>query len=178
MAGRDKALLTLGGSSLLARAIAQLAPQTRLLVLNTNSQPRQFAEFRLPIVSDRLPGHPGPLAGIHAGLSLYPGDWLLTVAVDVAAIPGDLAQRLRHGLGQAICAYAVDGDQHALAILWRPGSAPTVDDYLNAGQRAVRSFLARHGAAVRFDRPPDRGLFLNINTPDDLARAERELATE
>ena len=176
MGGRDKALVTFHGQSLLARVMARLAPQTRRLILNTNADPLLFAAFGLPVLADRLPGLPGPLAGIHAGLAACPEESLLTVAVDIPDFPGDLVARLRAGLGQATCAYAFNGTHHALALLWAPGSAARVEAYLSAGGRSLKGFLAEHGAAVRFDRPQDRGLFLNINTPEDLARAERELA--
>jgi molybdopterin-guanine dinucleotide biosynthesis protein A len=175
MGGQDKALVTLHGQTLLNRAMAQLAPQTRFLVLSTNADPAIFSGFGLPTLADRFPGFPGPLAGIHAGLAAYPKESLLTVAIDIAYFPDDLVARLRAGLGQATCAYAFDGTHHALALLWAPHSADRVAAYLDTGRRSLKGFLAEHGVAVRFDRPQDRGLFLNLNTPEDLARAEREL---
>jgi len=175
MQRRDKALLTVHGETLLAHAIRRLRPQVDALALNSNAAPDSLAEYGLPVISDLLPGFLGPLAGIHAGLMQYPEDYLVTVAVDLPFLPPDLVTRLRSGLESKSCAYASDAERHALALLWRPGTAALVEDYLQRGERSLKDFLAVHGQPVRFDRPQDRGLFCNINTPEDLARAEQDV---
>jgi len=175
MQGRDKALLAVHGETLLAHAIRRLRPQVDALALNSNAAPDSLAAYGLPVIPDLLPGFLGPLAGIHAGLMQYPEDYLVTVAVDLPFLPPDLVTRLRSGLESKSCAYASDAERHALALLWRPGTAALVEDYLQRGERSLKDFLAVHGQPVRFDRPQDRGLFCNINTPEDLARAEQDV---
>jgi len=175
MLGQDKTLLVLQGETLLTHVIRSLRPQVDALALNSNVAPDTFAGYSLPVVTDQLPGFLGPLAGIHAGLLRYPKDYLVTVAVDLPFLPPDLVTRLRAGLETKTCAFASDAERHALALLWRPGSAASVEDYLQRGGRSLKDFLAVHGQSVRFDRPRDRGLFYNINTPEDLARAERDV---
>jgi molybdopterin-guanine dinucleotide biosynthesis protein A len=175
MQGRDKTLLAVQGETLLAHAIRRLRPQVNALTLNSNAAPDTFAAYGLPVIPDRLAGFLGPLAGIHAGLMQYPEDYLVTVAVDLPFLPADLVTRLRSGLETKSCAYASSADRHALALLWRPGTAAIVENYLQRGGRNLKDFLAAHGQPVRFDRPQDRGLFCNLNTPEDLARAERDV---
>jgi molybdopterin-guanine dinucleotide biosynthesis protein A len=175
MQGQDKTLLALQGETLLAHVIRRLHPQVDALALNSNAAPAAFAAYGLPVIPDRLPGFLGPLAGIHAGLMQYPEDYLVTVAVDLPFLPADLVTRLRAGLEETrSCAYASHGEQHALALLWHPGTAASVEDYLQHGGRSLKDFLSLHGQSVRFDQTQDRGLFRNINTPEDLARAERD----
>jgi molybdopterin-guanine dinucleotide biosynthesis protein A len=174
MGGRDKALLTLAGKTLLTHAVSRLAPQVDFVAVNSSAPPEALAEYGLPVLVDRIPGHVGPLAGIHAGLSSWPAARLATVAVDLPFLPPDWVARLEAQLGDRLCTYASDGHRHALALLWAPGGAATVERYLERGGRSLHEFLNDHGAPVLFDRPGDRGLFLNINTPEDLARAERE----
>jgi molybdopterin-guanine dinucleotide biosynthesis protein A len=174
MQGQDKALLALQGETLLAHIIRRLRPQVDALALNSNAAPDTFAAYGLPVIPDRLPGFPGPLAGIHAGLMQYPEDYLVTVAVDLPLLPADLVARLRAGLETKSCAYASDAERHALVLLWHPGTAALVEDYLQRGGRSLKDFLAAHGQPVWFNRPQDRGLFCNINTPEDLARAEQD----
>lgn len=175
MQGRDKALLAVHGETLLAHAIRRLRPQVDALALNSNAAPNSLAEYGLPVIPDLLPGFLGPLAGIHAGLMQYPEDYLVTVAVDLPFLPPDLVTRLRSGLESKSCANASDAERHALVLLWRPGTAASVEDYLQRGGRSLKDYIAVHGQPVRFDRPQDRGLFCNINTPEDLARAERDV---
>ncbi len=174
MQGKDKALLAVRGETLLAHLIRRLSPQVDSLALNSNAVPGTFTDYGLPVIPDRLPGFLGPLAGIHAGLAQYPEDQLVTIAVDLPFLPPDLVTRLRAGLGAKPCAYASDDKRHALALLWRPGMAQSVEDYLQHGGRSLKDFLADHGQPVRFDRPQDRGLFCNLNTPEDLARVEHD----
>jgi molybdenum cofactor guanylyltransferase len=192
MQGQDKTLLVLQGEPLLAHVIRRLGPQVDSLALNSNATPDTFAAYGLPVIPDRLPGFLGPLAGIHAGLMQYPEATLVTVAVDLPFLPPDLVSRLRAGLGTKPCAYASDTERrppwmaemretqeqfsrHALALLWRPGTAASVEEYLKRGGRSLKEFLAEHGQAVRFGQPQDRGLFCNLNTPEDLARAEHDV---
>jgi len=174
MQGNDKALLALRGKPLLTYTLQRLAPQVDRLAISSNAAAETLAAFPLPVLADVLPGYLGPLAGIHAGLRQYPDDFLVTVAVDVPFLPSDLVGRLKAGLGRARCAYVTNGEQHALAILWAPGMAGEVESYLKSGGRRLKDFLAAHGQAVVFDQPRDRGLFININTPEELARVERD----
>jgi molybdopterin-guanine dinucleotide biosynthesis protein A len=178
MAGRNKALLTIADQSFLAHAVTRLAPQVDVLALNSNAPIAASSGFDLPVLPDLVTGYQGPLAGIHAGLVRYPDDFVVTVAVDLPLLPSDLVARLRAAVDGYHCAYASNGQHHALAILWAPGSVTIVRRNLQRGERRIRDLLGRHGAAVRFDRAGDRGLFLNINTPEDLKRVEQERIAE
>lgn len=178
MAGQDKTLVMIQGKPLLDHVVAALTPQVDGLVLNSNADPQVFASRGLAVIPDTLPGWPGPLAGILAGLLRYPADYLVSVAVDLPFIPADLVARLHTGLENKPCAYVSDGERHALALIWAPGSAALVEQTLHAGGRKLKDFLDRHGQAVLFDRPDDRGLFMNINTPEDLAEAEQEMSRD
>ena len=70
MGGGDKGLLTLGDRTLLAHVIERTAPQVADLCLNANGDAARFGAYGLPVVADSLPGFPGPLAGVLAGLEL------------------------------------------------------------------------------------------------------------
>jgi len=174
LGGRDKALISLRGEALLEHLMRRLQPQVDGLAISSNADPARYAGFGLPVLADRLPDYPGPLAGLHAGLACYPDSLVLAVSVDTPFIPADLAARLRAGLNVRPCVVASDGTRHALALLCRPAAAHPLQDYLDTGRRSVRDFLAQHATMIVFDQPRDRGLFMNLNTPDDLARAECE----
>lgn len=173
--GEDKAGVKLGNKTLLAHVIDQLGPQVDRLVINSNGDLAGYAQYHLPVIADSLTGQQGPLAGVHAALTKYPTEYLVTVAVDIPHLPADLVARLRACLGTARCAFASNGNHHALALLWAPGSLTLLEEYLATGERSIKKFLADHGAMVLFDRVGDAGLFYNINTREDLARAESAL---
>src|ERR1700693_3645869 len=87
MGGGDKALIAIGGVTILDRVLARLSPACTAIVLNANGDPARFARFGLPVIADSVPDFAGPLAGILAGLDWAaahaPGTaFLVSVATD------------------------------------------------------------------------------------------------
>ncbi len=159
---------------MLGRLQRCLRPQVKGMAISSNGNPDDFAAFGLPVIADRLTGFQGPLAGLHAGLSHFPECLVLAVSVDSPLIPHDLARRLHAGLADRPCACASNGSHHALALLCRPEAEKRIQEYLERGGRNVRDFLTAAATFVRFDRPEDRGLFVNLNSPEDLMRADAD----
>jgi molybdopterin-guanine dinucleotide biosynthesis protein A len=171
--GRDKALLAIGDRSLLARTIERLGPQVDAVALSSNAPATNYTVYGLPVISDLITGFRGPLAGIHAGLLAYPGSCLLTVAVDLPFLPADLKARLEQALRPGRCAYAAVTGHHVLAILWPPGMAGILETALQQSRLSLRDLLAIHGDAVDFPPDNDADLNINVNTAEDILRAER-----
>ena len=173
MGGGDKTLHHLAGQPILAHIIARLRPQLASLVLNANGDPARLAPFGLPILPDTIPGHPGPLAGILAGLDHAAAlglDWIVTAPADAPFLPLDLAARLHAARGTAPMAIAASaGRTHPVAALWPVTMRATIRAALAAGQHKVAAATQAAAIATWPDHPIDP--FLNINTPDDLARA-------
>jgi molybdopterin-guanine dinucleotide biosynthesis protein A len=172
MGGNDKVFIALKGKLLLAHLFDRLKPQVDEVVINSNVGVERFHEFGTSVIPDILRGYLGPLAGIHAGLTAFPDDYLLTVAVDLPFIPRDLAARLKAQSDGSHCCYASDGKNHALAILWPPGIAVAVENFLKEGKHSIRDWLALHGTPVVFQPTPDADIQFNINSPEDLDKAE------
>jgi hypothetical protein len=106
MGGGDKPMRAIGGQTILDCVISRLGPQCDDLLLNANGDPRRFAAFGLPIVADKVSGHPGPLAGVLAALDWVaaqrPGTrWVVSVPGDCPFLPHDLAARLHRDLDEA-----------------------------------------------------------------------------
>jgi len=176
MGGNDKAFIVLKGKPLLAHLLDRLKPQVDEVVINSNVGAERFHEFGMPVIPDILRGYLGPLAGIHAGLTAFPDDYLLTVAIDLPFIPRDLATRLKAQSDGSHCCYASDGKNHALAILWPPGMAVAVENFLKEGKHSIRDWLRVHGTPVVFQPTPDADIQFNVNSPEDMDKAELFLA--
>src|SRR5688500_6239981 len=87
MGGGDKAMIRIGGKTILERVLARLRPACVHIVLNANGDPARFKSTDLPVVADSVPDFAGPLAGILAGL-----DWAAENAPHLewmASVPGD-----------------------------------------------------------------------------------------
>lgn len=179
MGGREKALIPLGGRALIGRVIDRIAPQVRALAINANEDAQRFAPFGLPVLADPFPGNEGPLAGVLAGLEWaaeQQADWLLTVPGDTPFPPHDLAARLleQAGLGVAVVFAESAGRSHPVVALWSTACRVRLREAM-VGEGVRRVGLARtlfeSASASWSTRPVDP--FLNLNTPEDLAEAER-----
>jgi len=183
MGGGDKALRNLGGQPILARLVARLGPQVARLVLNANEDPARFAEFGLPVVGDGLPDRPGPLAGVLAGLDWAAQTapevrWVVTAPGDAPFLPEDFVTRLHAGREGATLACAASGGRtHPVAALWPVELRHDLRRALvEEGLRKVGAYVERHSPALVEWPVGDVDPFFNVNTPEDLADAERLLS--
>jgi molybdopterin-guanine dinucleotide biosynthesis protein A len=183
MGGRDKAFLPFAGSDLVHRAVARLSLQCDRVIINANGERYRFAALELPVVSDTVAGFAGPLAGILAGLDWLathvPTARLLSVPVDGPFFPDDLAARLEGAADAqgvtAACAQS-GGRRHGVYALWPVGMREELRRALTVdGLRKVDTWLAQHDVAVAEWPTQPFDPFFNVNTPDDLARAEQHL---
>jgi molybdopterin-guanine dinucleotide biosynthesis protein A len=182
MGGGDKARLRIGNQTILERVLDRLAPQCAALVLNANGDPARFADTGLPVVPDTVPGFVGPLAGILAGL-----EWAAQHApaiADVVSVPGDcpflppdLVVRLAAARTEAGTTFACarSGEwRHPVIALWPVKLRADLRSALvQHGLRKIEMFTAPHGVAV-VDWPiTPVDPFFNVNTPEDMAEANR-----
>jgi molybdopterin-guanine dinucleotide biosynthesis protein A len=187
MGGGDKALMELGGETLLARVIARLQPQVGEIVLNANGDPGRFAEFGLPVVADTVAGFAGPLAGILAGMRWAAArghTHVASAAGDTPFFPADLVARLAEAekvSGQPIALAATNDPERGLSEhptfgLWPVDLADNLEESLTVGNmRKIIVWTSRHGCArAVFDEAAEFPFF-NVNTPEDMVEAERIL---
>ena len=182
MGGGNKALRVLGGETLLTRVIARLRDQCDPIAINANTDPEVFAAYKLPVIADSVPGFPGPLAGILAGM-----DWaaslgaktVVSVSVDTPFLPLDLVHRLREAAGRHGIALAASTDlqtgrmqDHPTCALWPVALRDDLAEALESGLLRPGMFAAAYdpGRAIFNSQPFDP--FTNVNTPRDLQEAE------
>ena len=180
LGGGDKALRIVGGQTVLARLIGRMAPQVTRLILNANEDVARFAEFGLPVVCDDLPDWPGPLAGVLAGLDwtarFAPGvQWVVTVPGDAPFLPADFVSRLHAARGAATLACAASaGRKHTVAALWPVSLRNDLRRALvHEDLHKVGAYVQRHDPVVVEWPVEDVDPFFNVNTPADLAEADR-----
>ncbi|MFC6687399.1 molybdenum cofactor guanylyltransferase MobA [Jhaorihella thermophila] len=191
MGGGDKGLLPLGGRTLLTHVIDRIRPQVAGLALNANGEPARFASFGLPVIPDTIEGHPGPLAGVLAGLDWAAGQGascLVTVAADTPFFPRDLVARLQeaaqgmaHPLvlattpregGEALKSGGRRGvNRHPTFGLWPVALRDDLRAALKAGLRKVVLWTDAHDGREALFPVGRIDPFFNVNTPGDLERA-------
>ncbi|MEN4919924.1 molybdenum cofactor guanylyltransferase MobA [Achromobacter spanius] len=175
----DKGLVALRGEPMVAHVARRLAPQVGRLIISANRHADRYAQYGevVPDGEPQLGAWQGPLVGIAAALAVAAvEEWLVVAPCDTPFLPADLAARLIAAARSAGApmAYAVAGGQrHSACMALRVSQRPALLDYLRAGDRKVGLWQARAGAveAVFDDAPPHA--FMNVNTPEELALAER-----
>ena len=175
MGGADKALMPLGGRTLLAHAIERVAPQVAQLAISANGDAGRFAAFGLPVLPDTQVK--GPLGGVLAALDWAQGaDAVVSVAVDTPFFPCDLVPRLclaAGGIGMAMVQSG--GHDHPTFALWPLALRDALRAFLDSGAKPrVRDFAQAHGVLRAVFT--DDAAFHNLNTDADLAHAEGLLA--
>ena len=182
MGGGDKALIRIGGKTILERVLERLRPACKAIVLNANGDPARFAPFGLPVIPDSVPDFAGPLAGILAGLdwaAAHAPDspWIMSAPGDCPFLPWDMVARLHQARQDAKLplACARSGDwRHPVVGLWPVALREDLRvALLKDGLRKIEVWTARHGIAIA-DWPAEPvDPFFNVNTPEDAAAAER-----
>lgn len=181
MGGGDKGMRLVGGQTLMAHVLDRLRPQVGAIVLNANGDLARFAALGLPVVADSLPDWPGPLAGVLAGMDWaaeHGFDAVVSVAADTPFFPRDLVARLQAAAGPSGLALAGTREggklwRHPTFGLWPVALRDDLRAALMGGLRKVVMWTDAHGAGTAEFATDPFDPFFNINTPQDIAEAER-----
>ncbi len=193
MGAVSKPLLALNNRPLLAHVIARVAPQADQVIINVsglNDDPvaAYCIAHNLAVVPDADEVRHGPLAGVLAGLRHaqehgLPGP-ILTVPADTPFLPADLAARLLTATNIPPARMAIansDGIAHPITALWPLKAAQTIERQMAAGNASAMRVAEELGTrSVTWKKAAIAGHavdpFFNINTPDELAAAEKLFA--
>jgi molybdopterin-guanine dinucleotide biosynthesis protein A len=180
--GRPKGLLELGGRRILDRvvdAVQTAAGEVPLLVANAPEAGQWRAGLR--VIPDLRPGA-GSIGGIYTAVASA-REPVLCVAWDMPFVSAGLLRALVEGATRgAYDVYLPESDGRRgvepLCAVYGPACIAAIERQLEDGDLRAIGF---HGAVsvgrlslerVRAHGDPAR-LFFNVNTPDDLARAEQ-----
>ena len=172
--GGNKPLRKLGTKRLIDWAVdyaAGISSRRAIVVRDA----KQVAGVVLPIVHDN-PSIEGPLAGLVAALRFARDAGaaaVVSIPVDMPFLPSDLAKRLQESRGECRAAIASSGGHlHPVCGLWATDALGVLAEYLSSGKRSLIGFAEAAGyVAVDWSINPIDPFF-NINSDEDLARAE------
>lgn len=177
MGGGDKCLLTLGGVPILKRVLDRLEPQTDGVILNANGDATRFADYNIAVVADSITGFAGPLSGVLAGLdyaATMGHTHIVTAAADTPFFPCDLTpQLLLAGEANGLALAASPSGRQPTFGLWPVALRDDLRAALDDGLRKVVMWTQKHNAGTA--EFPDDAAFFNVNTPEDLQKAETML---
>lgn len=178
--GQDKALLVLGGVTLLGRA-ARAGGEAGLRVLVVGRErPAGWDGPEAVFIPDEVPGQ-GPLGGVVAALRSVQsegGGAVLAVGCDMPCLDGRALRFLldawptegrAHGLVACLPGRGTEGPLlEPLFAIYTVAALPLADGLLAAGRRALHGLIAA-GEFGRIEVPEEIAPALrNVNTPQDL----------
>ncbi|HEX8129891.1 MAG TPA: molybdenum cofactor guanylyltransferase [Pyrinomonadaceae bacterium] len=179
--GTDKAQLTLGGRTFVARIAAALgAFATEIKVVSARPE---SVGLSLPLVED-VYRDCGALGGLHAALSACRAPWAAVVSCDLPFVTGELFARLgelRTEDADVVVPRQTDGRPQPLCALYSPARClELAARLLREGERRPRVLLQQ--ARTRWVAPAELAdltdaelFFLNVNTPTDYERARAKV---
>jgi molybdopterin-guanine dinucleotide biosynthesis protein A len=175
MGGEPKALMDVGGVRIVDRVVRALREVSDELLLVTNT-PDLYESLGLPMVPDVFPDS-GSLGGIYSGLAAAPGAAAFTVACDMPFLSPDVMRLVTARAGEAdVVAPLVGGQWETLHACYGKACLGPIEQRLRAGRFKITGFFpdvrvlaVAEDEVARWGRP--EVVFMNVNTPDDLARA-------
>lgn len=176
MNGADKGLILLKQDEMIAWVIKTLQPNVSEIVINANRNLADYEKYDATVVPDSIDGFQGPLAGFEAGMSVATTEWVFTCPCDS---PMQSAELLPHMYDSVVSAgadigVAFDGDRtHPVFSLLRTDLVDSLRIYLESGERKIDRWFAQHNIQT-VDCQAFAQSFVNINTEEELHRAERE----
>ena len=175
--GQDKALLPLGGRSVIERIIDRVLPLSDDVTIITDV-PDKYCHLGYPMVGDVYPGK-GSLGGIYTAIHTAQYLNCVVVACDMPLLNTDLLCYLA-GLAPDfdVVVPRIEGFPETMHAVYGKGCLEPIQQRLLADQLKIIGFFedvrvryVKCDEVSRFD--PNFLSFININTPDDWERVRR-----
>jgi molybdopterin-guanine dinucleotide biosynthesis protein A len=178
--GQDKALVFFSGQPLVQRVLERLSLLASELVVTTN-RPDDFKFLGVRLAGDIFPGY-GSLGGLHTALSAASLPLVAVVACDMPFASAALIEATVQTMIETGCDAVVPRSEHGLepfhAVYRKETCLPLVEAAIRNEKRRVDAWYAQarmlfipYETVLQYD--PSGRAFLNVNTPEELAEAEK-----
>lgn len=175
--GGGKPQCLLGGLTLMERAWGLASGWSDDVRVGLRSED-QASDLERPVLLDD-PEIEGPLSALAAARAAAGRDdrtHILTIPCDMPFLPDDLVQRLASAMGErGVAVAAMQGQLVPVCALWTLCALEQLPAYVAGGRRSLKGLAQSVGVAA-VDVPAE--WLVNINTPEELAAAERRLQSE
>jgi molybdopterin-guanine dinucleotide biosynthesis protein A len=183
--GRDKALIPFLGRPLIERVIARVSYLADEILVTTNRL-QEYQFLSLPLFRDVIPDR-GALGGLYTAIHAASQPLVAVVACDMPFVQPELLayerDLLLNSMIDAVIPKTEGGTEPFHAVYRRDSCLPQILTALQAEKWRVDSWFSR--VHIRFLNQEEifqfdpRGLaFNNVNTPEELAEAERIAAQD
>ena len=180
--GKNKAFISVGGMRILDRLYRIFSDLFNETILVTND-PRQFVKWDLTIVTDIFQVR-SSLTGIHTGLFYMKNSFGFFTACDIPFLSKDLVAILIENIeaNKDIIMPETTAGLEPLCAIYSKRCLNTAEHHIKQNKFKIQQALGKHRWKIISEsklrsKDPELISFFNINTPQDLAKAE-EMAAE
>jgi len=172
MGGQDKGLMDWQGQTLIQTQINTFSAHFAQIVINANRNIEVYQQFNYPVISDKITGFAGPLAGIHAGLRHITTGYTFVMPCDAPHINMAVFQRMAKQLANSdkyLAVARVNGRLEPVVLLLKTSLVDSIDTFLQSGQRKAADWIIAQTHVI-VDFSDLAACFANINTPTDQGK--------
>jgi molybdopterin-guanine dinucleotide biosynthesis protein A len=161
--GRDKALLPLGGATMVEEIAARVRAVAGTVTLI--GSPEKYGYLGIPVVADEIENC-GPLGGLYTALRLSEAELNVLVACDMPRVTESFLSQLIDAAegSDADCVIPeIDGKIDPLCAVYHRRLVPAVETAIHRKLLKMQDFVSTLRAF--YWRVADPGPLLNVNTP-------------
>ena len=179
MGGGIKSLKKFNNKTILDRVVERSIKQVSSLAINSNNKDKKIEKYLIPIFSDILEGHLGPLAGIHASLIWSTKNnpdhqWVVTFAGDTPFFPNNIVKKLYNKAtmeNNKIVLARSFGRNHPVFGIWHISLLEDLEKSINNKIRKIDQWAKNHFFKVLSFDNYEYDPFFNVNNHKDLIKA-------
>ncbi|ASJ75033.1 molybdenum cofactor guanylyltransferase MobA [Granulosicoccus antarcticus] len=175
MGGQDKGLVMLAESPMVSYALRTVQPLVDRCVINANRHLDVYSQFGVPVITDQLEGHLGPLAGLSAGIDALDTDYVFMCPCDSPFVQAELFQALLSACIETDADLSVPHDGERLQpifVVVHRRVKESLDLFLASGQRKIDRWFDE----LKVQEVPAGDFiesFRNINTEEERLATEQ-----
>jgi molybdopterin-guanine dinucleotide biosynthesis protein A len=180
--GQNKALMNVGGRRVIDRLLAVYRPIFDEIIIVSNT-PRAYLDLDAAIVTDIFP-YRSSLTGIHAGLFHATRPYAFFAACDAPFLQPGMVHLILNALAPGLDGVVPQtaAGFEPLCAVYSQRCCQTIAQRLKKQQFQIKGVFKKLRMRTLSEKSlrqqdPELRSFFNINTPDDLARAQEMAAT-
>ena len=179
--GKDKSEKKIHGKTLLELVFKKANKQVGKILINSNKSKKSFNHLEFyEIIEDCIKGNLGPLVGVLSGIKWVrknlKNDWLVCFPVDSPFFPDNIVTRfLDESNGYEVLIAKCRTQIHPVFSIWKVNSKleSGLENSLKNDERKIDMVIKKFKTKVVNFPYIGYDPFFNINTPDDLKKAEK-----
>ena len=181
--GKDKAFVSVGSTRIMDRLVRLFKEIFEEVVLVTND-PLKYLEYDVYVVTDLVPLR-SSLTGIHAGLFHVNSQYAFFSACDTPFLKKQLVEMIVSAIDDKVDVIIPETAKgmEPLCAAYSQRCLEPITRLLEKRQMKIQSFFKKSRVRTIHENTlrkidPDLNSFFNINTPEDLVRAENIWGSE